>query len=186
MEFSDELGECGGWDSRIIDDLGEVRKIFEGSDKLNIVHLNIRSLQKNFDELLVYLHAMSLEDIDVLVLSETFRLRNIDRFRLPNFDMFYNDSKFNKNYGCMIYVKKLFNASSSVIELTEVNVLRCTFTVRNERFGITGIYRPPSTRLDDFLHDTENMLLNFGLNNCEILVGDLNINILDETDLSVA
>lgn len=185
LDFSDELGEYGRVNADEVDDMGMISLMFSGLDKLNIIHINIRSLQRNYEELLIYLGEIGLEKVDVLVLSETFLIQDTGRFSLPDFDLFYNQSKYNRNDGVVVFVRKCFKATYNIIEFSEIKVIRCTFGMGGNNFGITGIYRPPSTRLDIFLQDLESLVLSLSMNDNEVILGDLNINILDEDDLHV-
>lgn len=186
IEFSDELEEYGRLGVTTVDGIGQVSKLSCDGKKFNILHLNIRSLQKNFDELLIYLNEFDLTKIDILVLSETFIIENFSRFAIAGFDIFYNQSKFNKNDGVIIYTKQILHASFKIIELTEINLLRCNISIDDSSLGIIGVYRPPSTNLNLFLQELESKVFpDRKMYDYEIFVGDLNINILDETDITV-
>lgn len=66
--------EYGRIDTIVTESSEDVRKIIEGDNKLNIIHLNIRSLRKNFDELIIYLDELKIENVDIIILSETWQI----------------------------------------------------------------------------------------------------------------
>lgn len=153
MDGADEAGICKHPAAKIFDDLGKLRNELGRERKFNLLHLNIRSMQKNFNELTIYLNELNLEKIDIIVLSETFVIEDKSRYSLPNFDIYYSDSKFNRNDGVVVYVRHNLCSTCEIIHLTETNILRCTFRVGDREFGIMGVYRPPSTNLENFLRD---------------------------------
>ena len=65
----------------------EVQKCNLGN--LNIVHINIRSLNKNFNNLITFLELSSVP-FDIVILSETNTIQNTNQFCLPNYKIFYN------------------------------------------------------------------------------------------------
>jgi len=73
---------------------------------LNIMHLNIRSLQKNFDELVILIN--NFKNLDIIILSETFVLPEINYFSISGYSIHYNNAEFNKNDGTVIYTKKVW------------------------------------------------------------------------------
>lgn len=89
--------------------------------------MNIRSLRKNFDELLLYLESVGVECLDVIVLSETWRVENLNDFMIPNFDILYNESHFNQNDGVIVYIKSSIGCTTSIHQMSEINLLEVNF-----------------------------------------------------------
>ena len=65
---------------------------------INIFHMNIRSIQKNFEELLMSLETTQ-NHFDFIVLTETWQLEAINNFHIPNYTFYYNEANFNQNDG---------------------------------------------------------------------------------------
>lgn len=166
---------------------GDARNLFEetSSERLNIIHINIRSIKKNFVEFLLYLELLNLKNIDVIVLSETWKIEQVSDFSIKGYNMFYNKSLFNKNDGCAIYIKDTLSVEVQQVDFSETKLLKCSFIIKNIKIGISALYRPPSTNLNLFLKDLDNYLSNTQLGNLEILIGDLNINLLNKFDAEV-
>lgn len=178
--------EYGRIDTIVTESPEDVRKIIEGDNKLNIMHLNIRSLRKNFDELIIYLDELKIENVDIIILSETWQIDEVRNFHIHGYDLHYNESYFNQNDGLIIYTKELLHISNvEKIVFSDINLLRCTFEINKIIFGITCTYRPPSTDINFFLNDLNDYIINLNMKNIEIFIGDLNINILDTLDNNV-
>lgn len=108
---------------------------------LGIVHFNIRSLQKHFDELLVYME-MAGDRLDIIVLSETREILNVEQFKIPNFSVYYNEALFNKCDGVVVYVRDSINALVNIAPINESKFLRVTFSSsyipNNNKIGLTA------------------------------------------------
>lgn len=118
-------------------------------------------------------------------MSETFNLEKVSNYNIKGYNVFYNESTFNKNDGLVIYVKENISVISEIIKLSEINLLRCTFQLGNKTFGISATYRPPSTDLNLFLNDFEDYILNLRTKNTEIFIGDLNLDISKNSDFMI-
>ncbi|KAL4718205.1 hypothetical protein ACJJTC_005815 [Scirpophaga incertulas] len=146
--------------------------------KLKILTVNIRSLQCHINEFLVILDRINL-DFDILVLTECW-LR--DSPMLPNIDGFnaYSSSKYiNKSGGVVIYVKSCWNPLISEPNLSDANCLAVHIP---GLATVLGVYRSPSFRnLDSFLNSLETVISDMPKSPCQILTGDININILEDS-----
>lgn len=78
-------------------------KLSKNVNGLTILHLNIRSMDKHFEELIVLVN--ELKNIpDLIVCTET-RNVNIDLYSITGYNAYYNDGNINKNDGVITYVK---------------------------------------------------------------------------------
>lgn len=156
----------------------------EDAQFMNIIHFNIRSLRKNFDNLLVYLSDLKLENVDIILLSETRSLEQVSDFCIPGFTMYFNMSFFNQNDGFVVYVRDELSASNEIVNLTETNLLRITLKINDLSLGITGSYRSPPTNIRQYITDLDSYFSTLTKKKLEMFVGDININILgDSTSL---
>lgn len=175
-----ELDEVPG--TTMTGEIGAGGGFVGGMSRLGIIHFNIRSIQKNFNELLVCLDKINLEKIDIIVLSETFNLTNIELFSINGYEIYYNNSVFNKNDGTIVYVRKNLNPRVNYTQLNQTTPVRVEIIINELALGITAIYRPPSTNLGVFMEEMEKYLSELKRNSVEIIVGDINIDILNGND----
>lgn len=182
LHFLNTLENFEERDTDVCDTIGENIELFSGKHFFNIFHLNIRSIRKNFDELLLYIETIQQTNIDIIILSETWMIDDISNFNIPNFDIIYNDSAYNQNDGTIVYIKNQINFNSSIKKLTEINLLEITFNLKNTSFIVTASYRPPSSDLDIYLTELESYFSNQDKSDMKIFIGDININLLDTSD----
>lgn len=152
---------------------------FNPGKRINILTLNIRSIHKNFDLLLIFLSSLEIE-IDVIVLTECWT-RQYEPPTLHSYNMYYTKTSLNQNDGVVVYVSKIFNSSATEPQLQDGN---CLVVVLDNLYTIICSYRPPSfgnpTR---YLDSVDNLLKNLHCNNV-IFTGDININILTDTSIA--
>lgn len=150
----------------------------------NLLHTNIRSISKNFNELEVLVSQIK-NNLDVIVLSETWNIVNIENFVLRDYDVHYNKSTFNKNDGVILLVKKLHNYEIKIIKIKDIpnyNFIRIEINTNGSVVAITGIYKPPPIKKDLFIKIFEDYLQKYCKLEHEIITGDLNIDVLNEID----
>lgn len=152
-------------------------------NNLNIIHLNIRSIQKHFDELLILISNSSVSH-DVIILSETWKIASLDSFNIPGYVSYFNDSQKNQNDGVIVYIKNNLTHSVKVNKLNEINIIKTSLILGNISVGISSVYRSPSSNIDLFLSEVDNYMkeINNNVNNIEIFTGDININIMNKQD----
>ena len=124
---------------------------------LRVLHLNIRSLLKNFDELFIL-----FQDYDMILLSETWLNNNVDSqlihrkgFSLVRQD---RDSKINKRGGGLaIYIKSelgLYTAVMSDVSdvIRDIEQLWVKIEAPGRKFLIVSVmYRPPAGNIKKFM-----------------------------------
>lgn len=163
----------------------EVNNCFQN---FRILHINIRSLNRNFDQLLVFLSQFE-SNFHCIILSETFDLgdKDLQFFNIPGYDIFYNRGNNNKNDGCVMYLSKQTNNQVNIIEISDINVIKADlFNFYGKHITIIATYRPPSTCPFAFNTSLENYLnLNNTRSDFNFVVGDINMDILSNTDYAV-
>lgn len=171
---------CGKFETRVFDEIADMRGLIEGQNKFNIIHMNIRSLRKNFEELNIYLDSLNLDNVDVMIFSETFDIDNCAEFQINGFQCIYSESRFNKNDGLILYAKNKYSMRTEVVQLTEIKIIKCELFLDDCcTLGISSVYRPPSTRLCTFLDDIEDYLTSQKPGYVDFFLGDINVNLLD-------
>ena len=150
-------------------------------DKFSILHLNIRSLNKNIDNLRDFLASLKGK-FSVIVLTESANKNSL--FDLENYNSVHKTRKNKKGGGICIYIHKsihfkirndvdLFN---NEIEAASVEIVNSSL----KNFIITGIYRPPKGSIKFFKDYCKELLSKKKTSGKNVfIVGDLNINSLD-------
>lgn len=105
MEFFDYFEDDVRRGAGVCGSLSESILNIRGRKLCNILHMNIRSLKKNFNEFLLYIESADVNDLDIIVLTETWQIEDVLDFSLPNFDILYNESHFNQNDGVVVCEK---------------------------------------------------------------------------------
>ncbi|XP_044764413.1 uncharacterized protein LOC123320977 [Coccinella septempunctata] len=165
-----------------VDDCSMVRKVvMEGREKLALIQMNVRSIKKNFDEFLVLLSSFGFE-FDVLVLTETWRVEDVEQFGIPDYCVYYNNSTINQNDGVIMYIRSNLVHKVKFKVINELSVLNCSLVKKGRSFNIVPMYRPHSYRVERFLDDLENFLSEGNLGGVTYLLGDINVDILDQSD----
>ena len=148
---------------------------------LNVLHLNIRSIRKNYDELIIFLETYNLLYCDIIILGECFQLDSHKQFNIQGYSPYYNHGDFNKNDGLIIFIKTEINTdiTSTKLENSGVTVTKINLEINNISYGITTVYRSPNTNIQAFIQDVNEFLVQNHNQNIEMFIGDTNINILD-------
>lgn len=162
-----------------INDFNKTQSISQFDFK--VFHNNIRSVYKNYDELSVLLHQFN-ENFEVIVLTETFQIQDTSIFNINGYNVIYNEGNLNKNDGVIVYLKSNIEYSYEIINISEIKVLKIKIINDNKIIIITAAYRSPSTCLKSFNIGLLNYLSEIEKNDMHIIVGDININILSDTD----
>lgn len=177
LEQLDDIGE--DLYGELVNDIILKQQIVLENKLLNIIHLNIRSAQKNFDQLILFIESYELYYCDVIILSECFQLMSCNQYNIPGYSTHYNRGDFNKNDGILIFIKSNIDALVSHYKLvsSQATISRITFNLCDITLGISAVYKPPPIKERLFIEDLNEF---FELNlskNIEIFTGDTNINI---------
>ncbi|KAI5647031.1 endonuclease-reverse transcriptase domain-containing protein [Phthorimaea operculella] len=159
----------------------------------SLIHVNIRSLQKHFSELLVVLHNY-LNKLDVIVITEpniSFPL--LDLFKLKGFNTHSISRSGRRGGGVLVYTREGLNsqiqeaASTAVMQVSEC--VSITLNHLSEPIHIISVYRPPRINKKDkckqFFEEFKKLLDSLPQNSKVIFCGDLNINLLLQNNKDV-
>ena len=147
---------------------------------LKILNLNIRSINKNFSEFCVLLNNFTFR-FDIIVLTETW-LDHDFGFEINGYKKFVKINKYNKCDGIVVYFKDDIRVSLNNTDISHCNSIHFNLMLNDIPIVLTAIYRSPNSCKNDFLNEYERFLLLSKRVNNHIIVGDMNIQIL-ETNL---
>ena len=152
---------------------------------LGIIHINIRSLPRNGDNLVMYLNTLMYK-FPVICCSETWlnSSRFIDNI-FPNYNQYHSMRPINQTYGGGVSIfihKNLQSEHLPNISCNDDNI-ECVFASikhKNNNLVIGCCYRQPiSTNCNQFITSLVENLTNVDTNSHKILVGDFNFNFLN-------
>lgn len=138
-----------------------------------ILHTNIRSLNRNFDNLVVFLHRLAYKP-DVIILTECWLSKC--HFVPPLEGYNCHASNFlTQNDGVVVYVKDTY---SPIIELPTLSDANCLLLKFSDNLALVAVYRSPACRdLSRFFCSLDGLLGTLVQFKSAAIIGDLNINI---------
>ena len=152
-----------------------------------IFHLNIRSIDYNFEELETHIDTFRENKPCIICLSETWMTESSDKnaYALESYAPMEFDPGSTRNEGVAIYVHE-----SLAFELLELNIQKDSIpdlnytgvncTARNkEKFTVVCLYNSPSVIKHDFLDHFELLLESLSQIKNYYLIGDINIDLLE-------
>ena len=153
-------------------------------NKLRVIHLNIRSFSKNYDEFSVFLSQIEIE-WDVIILTETWFSED-HTMDIPRYSGHHSFRLGRRGGGVSIFVKCELNcyADSDLCFVDEfLELVTVTLILGSVKFVIMGAYRPPNGDVSKLFHFMDNSGLPARATSEKnlILIGDLNLNLLDES-----
>ena len=117
--------------TNIVKNINEYNQLNNNSMDLRIFQTNIRSIDKNLDELMVLLEQFS-NKLDVIVLSETFHVADLDLYKINSYEIFYSHGKLNRNDGVVVYVKSGIKCKCSIIKIGNISGLKLNILLHNK------------------------------------------------------
>lgn len=147
----------------------------QSENDLSIISLNIRSITKNFDEFLVLMDSLKI-DFDIVILTECWLNNTYTPKEIKNYISIQTELHYNQNSGIVVYAKDNLNITSLEVTITQGNCLKI---VIDKILSVIAIYRSPSdNNILPFLHELRHIIATVNEQDV-IIIGDININILD-------
>ena len=154
---------------------------------LNLMHINIRSLQKNYDNLKSFLSCLP-KTPDIIALTETWLQDHTKHlYSMEGYDSIHLVRTNREHGGITIFVKceikantlPQFSFINDNIEISSVKI-----EVDNSDFIISVIYRPNSKHIavEEFTNVVNDLFTHeIFRHNKSIIIGDININLLEHS-----
>lgn len=142
-----------------------------------VLHLNIRSLRSNFN-IFISLISKYLDNIAIIVLSETWIYSNeTSYYSIDDFDTYFCCRDINRSGGIAVYCKKIFKFVQLDVEFISSESVLLHSKLLN--ITVLSIYRSHAFTVDYFNSELNSVLLNIRHYPNVMILGDININILD-------
>lgn len=146
---------------------------------LFILHLNIRSLNKNFDELKLFINSLKTSP-DVIICSETHKITLPALYQIENYSLFYVDSEINKWDGTCVYVASGIKHKNTIKKINRMKVILTELEIGYDNLLITSLYRSHCIAISDFINDLHKYLDDLKNTRNHLVIGDMNIDLLYE------
>ena len=152
-------------------------------DNLGIFHMNIRSINSNFDTLLAYLETLYFKFPNI-ALTETWLSSDLDSFHIPNYKTFSTISQ-GKRGGIRVFVHNSIVSEKISVACSEsfqnLNLKLTLIPCGN--ISLSVIYRSPNTSKLQFNNDFNEIYSRFLQNKKKVvLLGDFNIDLLNPNE----
>ena len=158
-------------------------KINEFPVSLKVFHINICSIAKNLDELMIFISSLN-EQFDIIVLTETFIIYDISIFNIPNYNFLYNASNINRNDGTAVFIRSNLDYQYDICNIGLIKSIQIKLNLNQTDFFITAIYKSQDVNCNEFIENLDVYLRTFPETSCQVLIGDINIDILKQTNVS--
>lgn len=151
-------------------------KINEISCQLSLIHMNIRSLRKNFVTLLSHINQIQ-NKISLLILTETNITDNEnDLYKIHGFNALFLN-RDGRGGGIAVYIKDDINFEVNEIEANSFETISIDLSINNKTTSFISVYRPPHLNINHFIIELDQAISKFNKKNDTIVVGDMNIGI---------
>ena len=161
----------------------EIIKGYE-DDTFSLLHMNIRSLKKHFDELQLLLDTQNKHPLSIIGLTETWLSSDVNLpYGVSGYDFIVNNRRDRIGGGVALYISQCFEFTVLDDLTISDNVLESLFielSIPQAKNVIIGIvYRPPNTNTGDFLICLADLLKQpVFVNKQSFIMGDFNIDLL--------
>ena len=153
------------------------REFIATGNYIKLLSLNIRSINKNYNDLLILLQQFQ-NIFDVIILTECWINNHYVPKIIQGFDSYYTKCVRLQNDGVVVYIKSSINAMVTEPSLDDAN---CLHLILDDCLHIFAIYKSPSIQnVSNFLQSLDNLLSKYGHESNIIITGDININIINE------
>lgn len=147
---------------------------------INILCCNIRSVNANLDELLIFIANNSHKNnIDVIVLTETWHDVENCNINVLGYNTLFSKKKRNQNDGIIILIKNSFKYEFFEYNFDEVNIFKLLIKANKIPITLFCMYRSPSNDIHKFLTILNDILsTEKNESGFTVILGDININII--------
>ena len=155
-------------------------------DTFSMMHFNIRSINKHFEELQMFLRNSSTKSFSVIGLTETWLSSNTNLpYAIDGYELIVNNRLDRSGGGVALYISHSFDfliREDLNIMNNSLESLFVEISIPYSKNIIIGvIYRPPNTNPTDFLSQLADLLGNpIFVNKESLIMGDFNIDLLKQ------
>jgi len=171
-----------------------IKKDTEKKKSFKVMHMNIRSLRKNWEQLTQHLESMHIK-WEIIILTEiNIKKEESELYELEG----YNKTTLTRENtarggGIMVFINKSEEARTRTIEIGESNAIEIVImgkntekeTQKENNIQIIAVYRKPSSNRKEFVKKLKNWIESTETKwESQMIIGDINIDILDNNKTS--
>ena len=159
----------------------DVKELKLADKQLNVLHINIRSLAKHKDELLMLLDdlAQHMVTIDVILLCETYLTSvTCDSIKIPNY-VGYHKCRIGTGGGVSVFVKNNLTVSAELDTMFTENFESIFLKIKIGKtyYCVGEVYRVPNSSMTIFNNQMNDLLKSLKSDN--VIIGtDQNVNLM--------
>lgn len=158
--------------------------INQSCKSLQIIHINVCSLRKYFNQLLVLLQPC-IDAIDIIILTEiNITEEYVSIYNIPNFTKHAYTRTNKRGGGIMVYIRDHIKYEANNVNCTAFEGVYIKFSIDNYDAQLIAVYRPPHKNKNLFIEQLDCLLKGLPRKNNTILAGDCNIDLLDQDSVS--
>lgn len=148
---------------------------------MSVIHLNIRSLRKNFLPFLTNISKI-INKIQLIVLTETNICDDENQYYfIDGFNAIFRNRE-SRGGGIAVYIRKDTQFEEKTIEMESTEAMQITITTtNNKKTTVIPIYRPPNKNIRTFLIELEKLISAIDRQYNIIFLGDINIDLMKQT-----
>jgi hypothetical protein len=154
-------------------------------NKFSCIHINIRSMIKNFPKLQQLIHN-SISPIDVIIVTEagiTDPIVNL--YNLTGYNMYPQLRTNKRGGGIIVYAKNYLKLTLTQHQTKTFENLTCTIKVNAcQDVVVCAVYRPPKTNKYIFVKELSKCISTYNAKKNFILIGDMNIDLKHTSPLT--
>jgi hypothetical protein len=165
----------------------QIMKDVKYYENTKLIHVNIRSLRKNWDIFLQYILNLDIEWEIILLTEINIKKEEVEQYNIQGYEKFaITREKTTRGGGLIAFTKKKFDVQFKVIDQEENSILEIKLSdkINNiQDMQIILIYRQPTSNKIVFLQKLKDLLQQkVNKRTHQIIIGDININILDNNN----
>ena len=113
------------------DDICELNKCM-ALEKEVIFNVNIKGLNTNFNNLLVFLKSLEIKPC-IIICSKTRELVHPESFNINGYKMYYNKSFINANDGLVFYISDYITEMTEVVNINNLKIINTKIGIENNK-----------------------------------------------------
>lgn len=157
--------------------INSLNEIVKNINECFVLSMNIRSIHKHFNELLIFLSTTNIK-FDIICLFETWLEKDTFDFTMDGFSSFNYYSKLNKSDGITVFMRNSIKINSvNLGEISFCSSLNLNIIYNDSTLNLICVYRSPSLLQESFLDSLEMYFDGISNDISCIFCGDINIDL---------